>query len=380
MYICAMLPLPVLGGILLSLLPLSRCSQHVYDSSLAPTSRNCLLPSSALQSWSQNGFELPHILNIFQIYNTEILLLSNCNPIHVNRVPEAEWDLPVSIAGCEPNPIYNLYQTTADVPLARPFFKNDGFGQGITAYVLDTGIATNHTLLKGRATIGFSATGDNGYDKNGHGTHVAGTIAADIVGISRHSKLVAVQCLDGNGSGTISSILKGLAWIARFAAPNTSVVNMSVGAPGVSRILDSTVTALLSHGIVTVAAAGNEGQDACFSSPSSSRDAIVVAASDINYKRAGFSNYGPCVTIYAPGVDIWSLQHDALTSQCKMSGTSMAAPHVTAAVAALLSQHIPPRLVKPVLLRNAHANWISQRTKRQTPNLFLHVPSSLACS
>ncbi|MFH5823793.1 S8 family peptidase [Georgenia sp. AZ-5] len=202
-------------------------------------------------------------------------------------------------------------------------------GDGVTVYVLDTGIDTAHPDFEGRAVNVFDAFGGNGADLNGHGTHVAGTIGGQRYGVAKDVRLAGVRVLDADGSGSYSGIIAGLDHVAKNS-PGPSVANLSLGG-GYSSALNTAVTNLSSSGVAVVVAAGNEGQNTANVSPASAPAAITVAATDKADYRASYSNYGSAVDLYAPGSAITSTWPGGQAATA--SGTSMAAPHVAGAAA-----------------------------------------------
>ncbi|MEK8142076.1 S8 family peptidase [Streptomyces sp. M10(2022)] len=142
-------------------------------------------------------------------------------------------------------------------------FNVSGTGAGVTAYIVDTGIDAAHSEFAGRLGSGFDGIGDgrNGQDCNGHGTHVAGTVAGATYGVARSASLVPVRVLDCEGTGSWAGIIAGLDWIAGHAE-SPAVVNASLGGPS-SAAVDSAFDSLRDQGILPVVAAGNENQDAC---------------------------------------------------------------------------------------------------------------------
>jgi hypothetical protein len=218
-------------------------------------------------------------------------------------------------------------------------FTNPNTGAGVSAYVVDTGITTGHVDFEGRVSQGFTSINDGSGtgDCNGHGTHVAGTIASKTYGVAKQATLVPVRVLDCNGSGYLSGVVAGLDWVAQNWQPGlAAVVNMSLGG-GISSTLDSAVASLVSKGLTVVVAAGNSASDACNSSPARTPGAVTVAASSVTDGFASFSNFGACVDLIAPGVNITSTWFNSTTATAVLSGTSMAAPHVAGVVAALQS-------------------------------------------
>lgn len=216
-------------------------------------------------------------------------------------------------------------------------------GDPIKIAVVDTGIDTKHGDLTGNLKGGTSTVAYTGSftDDNGHGTHVAGTIAAvdnsiGVVGVAPLADLYAVKVLDRNGSGYLSDVIEGLQW---SIAGDMDVVNMSLGTSSYSYAFDLAVQQTAEAGIVVVAAAGNSGsgQDTV-NYPARFANVIAVSATDANDVIASFSSRGPSVDLAAPGVSIFSTYRR--NSYSTLSGTSMAAPHVTGAVALVLSSPI----------------------------------------
>jgi subtilisin family serine protease len=202
-------------------------------------------------------------------------------------------------------------------------------GEGVSAYVIDTGIDTTHPDFGGRAQIAYDATGGDGKDCNGHGTHVAGTIGSNTYGIAKKVSLYAVRVLDCGGSGTYENVIAGMDWVAKNAK-KPAVANMSLGGPSDASV-DSAATNLANSGVFLAVAAGNDGAEASGHSPAEAPGVFTTAASDKTDKSASWSNYGSLVEGYAPGVDIKSLWLNGGTNT--ISGTSMATPHVVGVAA-----------------------------------------------
>jgi subtilisin family serine protease len=180
-------------------------------------------------------------------------------------------------------------------------------------------------------------------DCHGHGTHVAGTVAAkdntqDVVGVAPGAGLTGVKVLGCGGSGTTSGVIKGVDWVTANAV-KPAVANMSLGG-GASTSLDSAVTTSADSGVFYAVAAGNSGANACNYSPARAgthNGVMTTAATDVNNNDPSWSNFGSCVDIWAPGVSILSTRKGGGTTT--MSGTSMAAPHVAGTGALYLSTH-----------------------------------------
>ena len=296
-----------------------------------------------------------------------------------SRVQFVEEDATVSVAST-PWGLDRIDQRS--LPLDGTYVSV-GTGAGVAVYVVDTGIFAAHVDFGGRVASGFNALADSGgtADCNGHGTHVAGVIAGTNFGVAKAATLVPVRVLDCNGSGSISTVLAGLDWILQDHAvsPGPSVVNMSL-AGDASSALDAEVNLLLSAGMTTVVAAGNDNIDACAKSPARVPGALTVGASTEDDARASFSNYGNCVDLFAPGTNIASAWYTSPTAGAYSSGTSESAPFV-AGVAALVLEKFPtasPTTVSQTLLSQATLDTLSG-VGAGTPNrLLFSLMDSLA--
>ena len=199
------------------------------------------------------------------------------------------------------------------------YLYTDDAGEGVDAYVIDTGTNIDHVDFEGRAHWGKTIpAGDEDVDGNGHGTHCSGTVAGAKFGVAKKANVYAVKVLRSNGSGSMSDVVKGVEWAANahieaVAAAKKgkkkgfkgSVANMSLGG-GKSRTLDLSVNAAVDAGIHFAVAAGNDNADSCNYSPAGAEKAVTVGASTLADERAYFSNYGSCNDIFAPGLDIVS--------------------------------------------------------------------------
>lgn len=226
-------------------------------------------------------------------------------------------------------------------------------GAGITVYVIDSGVYTEHNEFEGRATWGKSFIESEGeHDLHGHGTHVAGTIASRLYGVAKKAHIISVKVLDKNNKGQTGSILAGLDWVLtdsqRFTRQPRNkgvVVNMSLGGPR-SRAKENAANNAVKSGLHLVVAAGNENKDACLHSPASASLPITVGSTTIDDKRRFDSNYGKCVDIFAPGHRILSAGINGEDSTKILGGTSMATPHVSGIIAQWLSLY-PHRTFHP---------------------------------
>nr|WSW66071.1 S8 family peptidase [Streptomyces sp. NBC_00995] len=250
----------------------------------------------------------------------------------------------------------------------------DSAGEGVTAYVIDTGVRTTHQEFEGRASSGFDAVDndDSADDGNGHGTHVAGTIAGATYGVAKKAKIVAVRVLDDSGSGTTEQVVAGIDWVTENHQ-GPSVANMSLGG-GADEALDAAVQKAIASGVTFAVAAGNESSDAGGGSPSRVPEAITVASSTVDDEQSSFSNYGSVVDIYAPGSDITSSWNDSDDASNTISGTSMATPHVVGAAAVYLAGHpdATPAEVAKALAGGATPDAIGNATEG-TANKLLKI-------
>ena len=221
-------------------------------------------------------------------------------------------------------------------------------GAGVTVAVIDSGVDATHPDLAANVLSGYDAIADRAgatVDNNGHGTHVAGTIAAvtgNNVGISAiapDTRILPVKALGSNGSGNMSDAAEGIIWAADRGA---QVINMSLGSTTKVTAVTNAIQYARSKGVTVIAAAGNSRSSGSpISYPAADNGVIAVAATDANDRYGTYSNSGSYVDVAAPGSNILSTSPVALgSSYMSMSGTSMASPHV-AAVAALLKSKDP---------------------------------------
>ncbi|KAH6623127.1 peptidase S8/S53 domain-containing protein [Chaetomium tenue] len=224
----------------------------------------------------------------------------------------------------------------------RDYVYSDTAGTGTVVYVVDTGIRTSHADFDGRAIWGanfLAETSDS--DEDGHGTHVAAIIAGSTYGVAKNATVIAVKVLDKTGTGSMSGLLRGLNWAVddarRRGVVSKTVINMSVAGTYTQSVNDA-IKVATDAGITVVAAAGNKNDDVANWSPGSAPTAITVGAIDEDDRRGEFSNWGPGVDIFAPGVSINSAYNTGDHETAWLSGTSMATPHVAGLAAYFMAR------------------------------------------
>ncbi|MGY4983481.1 S8 family peptidase [Streptomyces sp. 900105755] len=265
----------------------------------------------------------------------------------------------------------------AGLPLNRSYTSPGSAGASVTVYVIDTGVRITNTDFGGRASYGWDFVGNDGSagDGNGHGTHVAGIIAGTRYGVAKKARVVSVRVLDDTGAGTTAQVIAGVDWVTAHAR-RPAVANLSLGGYH-SPQLDTAVRDSIRAGVTYTVAAGNGDVPAARSSPADVPQALTVGATDRTDARAGFSDYGSAVDLFAPGVAITSDSNASDTARATYSGTSMAAPHVAGAAALYLAGHrgATPAQVAAALIAGAASGKVSD-AGRGSPNRLLRVPES----
>lgn len=234
-------------------------------------------------------------------------------------------------------------QTQTTATLDRNYNYPDVAGAGVRVYVLDTGVQANLAGFEGRVIQGFDAIAKfrepsrSNTDCNGHGTAVAGIVASATYGVAKKATIVPVRVADCKGGLFPADIVKGIDWIIKNHPSGTAgVANLSI-AVGKVALVDKAIERLYNAGIVPVVAAGNQNIDACRLSPSGSGRALTVGSVNQNDQRTNTSNFGECVSVFAPGGSVITEGLNGLPST--RSGTSFAAPHVAGAIALYLSSN-----------------------------------------
>jgi cerevisin len=256
-------------------------------------------------------------------------------------------------------------------------FEDGALGAGVDIYIIDTGVRTSHAVFTGRATQGFTATGSF-TDGDGHGTHVAGTAGGAKFGVAQGANIIEVKVLGDDGSGSSSDTIQGMDWVInnhqkRKTEPGFvgSIMSMSWGLQGTANSVDEVITGASEAGIHVSVAAGNDGVDACGSTPAhlggASSNVVTVGSVRIDNEISSFSNIGKCVDIYAPGEEIlssWSTGDNVINY---LSGTSMATPHNSGVMAYLMAQDVAglgqnPAALKAKLLQTAREGKLTGST------------------
>jgi len=255
-------------------------------------------------------------------------------------------------------------------------FEDQSLGAGVDIYVIDTGVRDTHAVFTGRASQGFTATGSP-VDGDGHGTHCAGTAGGAKFGVAQGANIIAVKVLGDDGAGSSSDTIQGMDWVItnhekRKSQPGFvgSIMSMSWGLAGQANSVDEVIAGASEAGIHVSVAAGNDGQDACGSTPAhlggANSNVVTVGSVNIQNQVSTFSNIGKCVDIYAPGEQILSAWATGDTIINFLSGTSMACPHVTGVMAYLMAQDPSlgqnPAALKAKLLQTARQGEIGGST------------------
>jgi subtilisin family serine protease len=283
------------------------------------------------------------------------------------------------------SPVWGLDRINQrDLPLDNNADFGSATGEGVTVYVVDSGILVTHPEFEGRATWGANFIDDNkDEDCIGHGTHVAGTIISKTYGVAKKAKAIAVKVLDCSNQGTWSGVLKGLEWAVKDVLSKgltTAVVNLSLGGRRLDPVNEA-VNAVVDAGIHVVVAAGNDANDACLRSPASAEKSFTIGATNVQDQLADFSNFGTCVHLNAPGVNITSTSNKGQTAV--LSGTSMATPHVAGVLALhLQTQAYTPADLKAKVIELSTKDRITRiPTAPATPNrlLFFGASDTFSC-
>ncbi len=331
-------------------------------------------PSVIARELGSRGFDA-ELLSTNSI-RTVLVDLDPSDPDELRELAGADgvaqvWqDQTVTLSTNQSNPPWGLDRLDQESLPLDSNYSYDTDGTGVTAYIVDTGTRGTHQDFGGRVTSGWSGTGEPGNgdtDCHGHGTHVAGTVAGATYGVAKNATIVPIRVLSCSGSGAFSTVIAGVDWaIADHQSGVPAVMNLSLGGSRYDPV-DAAMAAAVADGIVVVVAAGNSNADACGSSPARAPLAITVGATDSIDAKASFSNFGPCLDIWAPGVNISSAYRTSDTAAVMMSGTSMAAPHVAGAVARLLDANPSLSVEQVTRIITGNTVLVDERNILQSP-------------
>jgi serine protease len=319
------------------------------------------------------------------------------------RVASRDWNL-------DTNP-KDLFSPVPPAKLADPYATNWSWatpahypndGEGAMVWILDTGVKTNHDefVVNGASrvieSVSFVDNEPSVDDLNGHGTHCAGTAAGNFRGLAKGATIGSIKVLGSSGGGTWAGVIAGVNWCADQAVNKYSghfnVLSASLGG-GAQQTVDDAFNAMVlpPYHVTAVVAMGNSNNNACRgvlptsgSSPARAEEVIAVVASDSADNVASYSSWGPCAQSIAPGTSITSAwitpnQQTGNNWYNDISGTSMATPHVTGAVA--LYAHIRGRSTKPSEVKDAlrkdqtmdKITGLTGPVKSETPNRFIYA-------
>jgi subtilisin family serine protease len=287
-----------------------------------------------------------------------------------SRVAYVEQDSFVERMITQPNPSWNLDRVDQPNPALSDTYSNDTNSANVSMYFMDTGVRFSHVEFGGRVHNVPPFTDTN--DCDGHGTSVAGAAAATTWGVAKQAILYSVRVLGCEGAGPATDAISAVDWIT-VNAKRPAVVNIS-WLTGPQAALDDAIRNSIKAGITYVVAAGNSNADSCNFSPQRVKEAITVGATDRTDARAGWSNYGSCVDLFAPGTDIATTGHDSDTATTRVSGTSLAAPIAAGAAALYLADHptATPGQVHDALVNCAATDAISN-LRSGSPNRLLNT-------
>jgi subtilisin family serine protease len=248
-----------------------------------------------------------------------------------------------------------------NLPLDDMYVYTDS-APNVNVYVLDTGIRRTHNDFGGRALFGYDAVtaGGTADDCHGHGTFVAAIIGGTEYGVAKRARLYAVRTADCAGGVTSADAIEAVNWVTNNHR-KPAVANISWYFHGVVPEVDQAIYASIQAGVTYVVLAGNDGVDACNITPAHTLNTITVGATDRNDARPSWSDFGPCLNLFAPGVDIESAGIADDYAYRVDSGTSFAAPHV-AGIAANYQGRVPtatPSIVKSAIVNNATSGVVT---------------------
>ncbi|EHK44933.1 hypothetical protein TRIATDRAFT_198568 [Trichoderma atroviride IMI 206040] len=354
-----------------------------------PEVRNHMSRVAAIQYRNSGNHKLPHTgiekayaIGEFRAYVGAFDLDTLQMIRNDTRVAEIEPDTVVSIreetsykAASQSNAPWGLATLSSKRRNTGTYHYDTSAGNGTFAYVLDSGINVNHIEFEGRASNGYNAVDGDFTDIQGHGTHCAGIIGSKSYGVAKKAQLIAVKTFR-NQETLMSTVMDAYQWSANDIRTKNrvglAVINMSLGG-SYSRAMNHAVESAFDMGILTIVAAGNEGRPARLVSPASAANAFTVGAIDADWHQWEHSNFGPEVNIFAPGVNIESTYISTDMATRKLSGTSMAAPHVAGLALYLCALE---KIDNPITLRERILDLGTRgrihKLRGESPNLIAH--------
>ncbi|GHH44709.1 S8 family peptidase [Lentzea cavernae] len=336
--------------------------------------------ASAQTLGSRFGGQVGHVYSsVFQGFSVK---MSDAQARRLAADPSVEYverDQVVSIQATQVNPpSWGLDRIDQrNLPLDQRYTYNST-GSGVNAYIIDTGVRISHRDFGGRASNGRDLVDNDAVaqDGNGHGTHVAGTVAGTLHGVAKQANIIAVRVLNNSGSGTIAGVVAGVDWVANNHV-KPAVANMSLGG-GANTSLDNAVQGAITRGVTFAVAAGNSNANASGFSPARVAAALTVGSTERTDARSSFSNYGAGVDVFAPGGGITSTWNTSDTATNTISGTSMASPHVAGVVARYLqgNRNVTPAQVATAITSNATNGKVTNPGPSTTTRLLYWAPTS----
>ncbi|KAF3217692.1 Basic amino-acid permease [Orbilia oligospora] len=255
------------------------------------------------------------------------------------------------------------------------YYYDSSAGEGMYAYIIDSGINFSHEEFEGRAELGYNVLKHlNNTDTSGHGTHVSGTVAGKTYGVAKKANLVNVKVFQGRKTSTIN-IFDGFNWavqdILEKNRTNVAVINMSLTTK-TSKAFNAMVDSAYEKGILSVVAAGNKNVSASLYSPASANTSIAVGAVSRGHVRGSYSNWGPSVNLFAPGTGITSAGIANDTAVRVLTGTSMASPHVAGLICYLRAAEglTDAKDVVDRMLGLTQQGVLNETTLNESPNLL----------
>ncbi|CAG1982752.1 unnamed protein product [Fusarium graminearum] len=317
-------------------------------------------------------FSFPGFKGYSGSFDEETIKIIKANSTVLRVEPEQEYTVAAQVT--QQSPPWGLSAiSNAKPPSSKASYTYDSTaGEGVFAYVLDSGIYLEHEEFQGRAVFGADTSGVTSQKQ--HGTLVAAIVNGATYGVAKKATVVDVQVL-GDSTGTTSGVIDGVAWtvndIVAKKRAGKAVINMSLSGAS-SEIMNDVVQKAIDAGVPVVAAAGNMNENAANWSPGNNPNVITVAASNKNYQRWQHSNWGPACDIFAPGEEILSAWPTSSTGSRTADGTSEAAPHVAGVIAYLLALEGPrtPAKIWERVKELAIKDKITD--SKGVPNLFLY--------